>query len=329
MRRRSNSRPKPSAPPFTSNVLASIRPIIRSARAMSTPRRSTAADAARGPPTMADGRRDSGHLATMARPSPIIDRPATTIATDKVVAQARVPKTTIPTAVPMRSKRPCAVRTRSMRSKRSSSSVIHATSAPLAIAHPSPHRHCDTTRSGKAVTRPVIAIPAPMTTWATTRARRRLAASANAPAGTSATTTVSPWNTPINTSCDGERSATTTRYSAVASHQPRASAARNSAHRRYAVVKSAGMGQHLAVKGQGHDDSQARPTGHGVIGSSVGRQAARGARTMHPRGVSERRDRTTATPGRKRVSVDRGAGHAGVGDDGGRSRARPRTSPRR
>ena len=74
--------------------------------------------------------------------------PATMIAVDSVVAHASMANPTIPTGVPIRSYRPCAVSTRSMMSGRSSSSVIHATSAPLESAHPSPQRHWARTTSG-------------------------------------------------------------------------------------------------------------------------------------------------------------------------------------
>jgi len=232
MRRRSNRRPNPSTPPCTSSVPARTARITGSARAMPRLRRTTDTVASRRLPSRPGGRRDSGQRATTSRPSPAIATPATTIAVESVVAKASTPQPTIPAGAPSRSKRPCAVSTRSMRSVRSSSSVIQATSAPLEIAQPRPHRHCDTTSSGKPPTTPVMAIPAPITTWPATKVSLRLTASATAPAGTSATNTVSPWNTPIRISSTGDRSATTTRYSAAVSHQPRASAARRKVHRR-------------------------------------------------------------------------------------------------
>jgi hypothetical protein len=126
-------------------------------------------------------------------------------------AHARAPKQATPTGLPSRSHRPWAASTRSMRAPSSSSSVIHATSAPLANAQPIPHRQLATTRSGKSVTNAAMAMPDPLATCATTSASRRLTVSASTPAGSSATTTDAPWNVPMSTSWNGERSATTTR----------------------------------------------------------------------------------------------------------------------
>ncbi len=98
-----------------------------------------------------------------------------------------------------------------MRSGRSSSSVIHATSAPLANAHPSPHSICESASAGNEVTRPARAMPVPVTTWASTSDHFRLTVSARTPAGTSASTTTRACPVPRSTSSDGERSATTTR----------------------------------------------------------------------------------------------------------------------
>ena len=246
-----------------------------------------ALDAAHRRPTSIGRNRASGHLDTAPAPRATIARPAATIAVDDVVVHASTPNTTMPIGAPRSSRRACAVSTRSISSGRSSSSLIQATSAPLDSAQPSPQRHCETTSSGNPVTTPVMAMPTPITTCATTSVPRRLTASARTPAGTSATITVRPWKTPRRRSSAGERSAATTRWSAVQSHQPRASAARARAHRRNAVTRSDRNGPPpLGYEREGERRRQ-RPAMWSCVPCRDSAPAQRSH--VHPRGVGERR----------------------------------------
>ena len=78
--------------------------------------------------------------------------------------------------------------------------MTHATSAPLANVHPTPHTICVATSAGKAVTSPVITMLIPTRAWAITSAHLRLIVSATTPAGTSHTSEMIPWAVPRKTS---------------------------------------------------------------------------------------------------------------------------------
>ena len=68
--------------------------------------------------------------------------PATTIAVPRPMPSARRPNPTMPPMAPICSQRARAANTPAMRSGRLSSSVIHATSAPLTNVHPTPQSIC-------------------------------------------------------------------------------------------------------------------------------------------------------------------------------------------
>jgi hypothetical protein len=93
----------------------------------------------------------------------------------------------------------------------SSSSVSHATSAPLANVHDSPQSICVATSGPNPVTRPVASIAAPISACEATRDHLRLMVSATTPAGTSAASATSDCATPIRTSSAADRRASTTR----------------------------------------------------------------------------------------------------------------------
>ena len=81
---------------------------------------------------------------------------------------------TMPATVPVSWARSARINTSEMRAGSSSSSLIHATSAPLANVHDSPHSICVATSGPKSVTRPVAIIAVPMSTWETTSDHFRL-----------------------------------------------------------------------------------------------------------------------------------------------------------
>ena len=78
--------------------------------------------------------------------------------------------------------------------------MIHATSAPLASVHDSPHSICVATSGPKSVTSPVAIIAVPMSRWERTSAHFRLIVSATTPAGISNTSAVAACAAPISTS---------------------------------------------------------------------------------------------------------------------------------
>jgi hypothetical protein len=117
----------------------------------------------------------------------------------------------MPAAAPVSCALPERIKTTEMRAGSSSSSVIQATSAPLANVHARPHSICVATSGPKSVTRPVAIIAVPMRTWETTSDHFRLMVSAMTPAGTSNTSAMTACAPPISTSCAGDRSASTTK----------------------------------------------------------------------------------------------------------------------
>lgn len=96
------------------------------------------------------------------KPSNNITQPATIIATSRRVAQASKPNPSSPNAAPINWAR--AARDNTGATGASSSSVIQATSAPLANVHDKPHNTCVANTNGNAVTNPVASIAVPIST---------------------------------------------------------------------------------------------------------------------------------------------------------------------
>jgi hypothetical protein len=138
--------------------------------------------------------------------------PETTIAVARPAAQPSTPNPTMPVAPPTRSQRARAVNTRAIRSGRSSSSVTHATSAPLENPHPNPHNTCVARSNGNAVTTPVITIPAAMNMCPITSGHVRLNASDQTPVGMSDSSKVTDTTVPRTTSWNADRCASRTKY---------------------------------------------------------------------------------------------------------------------
>jgi hypothetical protein len=97
-----------------------------------------------------------------------------------------------------------------MRPGWSSSSVIHAMSAPLENVQEIPHTICASNSGTKSGYRPVVIIAMAIRGWATTIAHLRLTASASTPAGTSKIMEAMPCAAAITSGCAGVRCASTT-----------------------------------------------------------------------------------------------------------------------
>jgi hypothetical protein len=242
------SRPKASAAPFTRKVAANTTRISGSRRASSTPRRKIDNDSRQRCSRV--GVKPCSVNATMTNPpSPSMATPATTIAVERSLPQASAPKPSRPTAAPTSCQRALAVSTPAARSGWSSSSVSHATSAPLEKVQLRPHNICVATSAGKAVTSPVANMLTPISRCATTTERLRLIVSAMTPVGTSKAIAVRPCAVPRNTSWNADSSASTTRYKLVTSHQPRWKIARAKVHRRKVVATSrSGIGERYSKR---------------------------------------------------------------------------------
>jgi hypothetical protein len=191
-------------------VAASTSRISGSRRARLSPRRKIESDALQRR-SRAGMKLSSVKRAATNSPSSAIAAPEATTAVASPAVQPSTPNATIPVAPPRRSQRARAANTRAITPGRSSSSVTHATSAPVENAQPNPQSTCVTRSSGKAVTRPVISIPAARNPCPITSGHLRLNASDQTPAGMSDSTIVTATTAPRTRSSKPERWASTTK----------------------------------------------------------------------------------------------------------------------
>jgi hypothetical protein len=222
---------------LTTSVAASTSRISWSRRASATPLRKTSSEA-RHRRGRAGTKLSSANAIATKTPTAAMATPETTTAVARLVAQPSSPSATMPAADPTSSQRARAVSTRSMRSGRASSSVTHATSAPLERPQPKPHSSCVTRSSGKAVTTPVITMPAARNRWPRKSGHFRPIVSDQTPVGMSERSNAADTAVPSRTSCDAVRCAWMTKYRLETSTYPRWKTARMNAQRRNVVATS-------------------------------------------------------------------------------------------